>query len=152
MGCDIHMYGEAKNADGSYRRVEVGDALGDRTYGRFGFLAGVRNYSGVTPIAEPRGVPADVSPEVGEELGYGDLHSVSWLTLAELRAFNYQAMTEDRRYTKQTGPNSYDGGATCEPGQGESMTYREFLGEQFFAELARIEAAGVDRIVFGFDS
>ena len=31
-------------------------------------------------------------------------------------------------------------------------TYREFLGEAFFDDLARLVAAGADRVVFWFDN
>ena len=31
-------------------------------------------------------------------------------------------------------------------------TYRDFLGSSFFDELERLKAAGVERIVFGFDN
>lgn len=152
MGCDIHVFGETKNAEGSYSRVDVGDILYDRNYAVFGFLAGVRNYSDVEPISEPRGIPDDACPEVAEEVRMSADHSYSWLTLAELRAFDYDAMTEDRRVTRQIAPGFYDGRCTANAGEGKKMTYREFLGSHFFNELDRLDSIGVCRIVFGFDS
>jgi hypothetical protein len=67
-----------------------------RNYRLFGFLADVRNGSGfggidtgdaVKPIAMPRGVPDDASPEYKEIVDEWDSdgHSHSWLTLKELR-------------------------------------------------------------------
>lgn len=102
-----------------------------RSYGRFGFLADVRNYSDVDPITEPRGFPADASPEVRADYdGWGvDAHTPSWLTLEELSAYDYDQEIEDRRHTRQEGPNVFNGGATCAPGNGKRMSLREFLGE-----------------------
>ena len=114
----------------------------------YGFLAGVRNYSAIPPISEPRGLP-DASPFVdGDEYEnrLGD-HSFSWLSLDELTAFNYDAPLEDRRVTRNG-----DGGRTCDSGEGEMTTYRDFLGPSFFKDLEKLKAAGAERVVFGFDS
>lgn len=114
MGCDIHCYLEVKkyrhdddekqsgvwvNADtwkidpyavvyGEPHRVErINPVILYRLYDQFAILANVRNYGGITPISEPRGLPHDVSPDVRNESNhYGvDGHSHSWLTLAELQ-------------------------------------------------------------------
>lgn len=56
-----------------------------RNYRLFAVLAGVRNYDNATvPIAEARGLPADCSLQLREELDDSDLHSHSWLLLAEV--------------------------------------------------------------------
>lgn len=148
MGCDIHMQAERK-VDGKWQIVP-GNFFDWRGYNVFAFLAGVRNYSAITPIAAPRGLPDDaVMANDGDDLGD---HSFSWLSMDELLAFDYGACTEDRRVMVQTGPNSWNGGATAEPGGGKTTTYREYLMEGFFEELEKLKAAGADRIVFGFDS
>lgn len=154
MGCDIHSYAERKNAGGQWEVVPKLQPFNDRSYGTFGFLADVRNYSGLTPIAEQRGMPEDTSAEAAEayECWSSDAHSASWLTVAELAAFDYDAQCEDRRVTRQLAPNLYSGGRTCEPGEGKTQTYREFLGEWFFKDLQELQAAGAERIVFWFDS
>ena len=77
-----------------------------RNYDAFAILAGVCNGSGFAgiqtgqgfvPIAEPRGLPGDMSPEVSaladppedsNDVWLGD-HSHSWLTLAELEACDW---------------------------------------------------------------
>lgn len=159
MGCDIHIYTERKSADG-YERVndakfiEGPDPFDWRAYGMFGFLAGVRNYSEVTPIAEPRGVPVDMSAEAaGEyEVLAGYAHSASWLAVSELVAFDYDRLMEDRRVTVRRPSGVIDGGATAEPGGGQEMTYREFLGPDFFEDLKTLSEIGADRVVFWFDS
>lgn len=154
MGCDIHCYAEKRNEQGVYEPIECDEPFGDRSYGIFGFLANVRNYSGVTPIADPRGIPADVSDFVKEEHASWscDAHSASWLSTEELLAFDYDALTEDRRVTKRTSGGWLDGGCTAEPGEGKAMTYREFLGEWFFNDLEDLKKHGAERVVFWFDN
>lgn len=102
MGCDIHLYLEQKqtvrsvstwvNVDnyrpdpynpGEFIHVDCYDS---RNYDLFAILADVRNRQEVEPIAQPRGVPDDMSKEVrGEyERWEGDGHSHSHFTLKEL--------------------------------------------------------------------
>lgn len=153
MGCDIHIYAEKKYGD-EFVAIPNFEPFGDRSYGVFAFLACVRNYSGVEPIAEARGLPADASNDVRTEYQQweGNAHTPSWLLVSELASFDYDATIEDRRYTQQIGPNVYDGGATCEPGRGKIMTWREFLGGRFFSNLESLKALGADRVVFWFDN
>ena len=81
MGMDIHSYIET--FDGSAWQWNRGDLFDhgswpgfckswepfERSYGLFGFLAGMRNHD--VPLIHPcRGLPDDVSPEVRAELGY----------------------------------------------------------------------------------
>ena len=156
MGADIHAYAEVLDSDGTWVLSDWRDDL-HRDYGLFGFLADVRNYSHVPVISEPRGLPGDASGEVRteyDEWGMG-AHSTSWVTLAELLAFDYGQMFWDRRVTKQTGPNSWDGAALAEPGEGEIISLREFLPAQFFTmldELAQLGAPEDVRLVFYFDN
>lgn len=61
----------------------------DRCYSLFATLADVRNYSDITPICEPKGIPDDVCKVVKDayidwEL---DAHSASYYTLKELKDF-----------------------------------------------------------------
>lgn len=154
MGCDIHSHAERKNTAGKWEQIPGLSQFDSRCYGTFGFLAGVRNYSDLTPIAEQRGFPEDASAKVTDayEGWSGDAHSASWLMVAELAAFDYDATCEDRRVTRQLGPNLYSGGCTCEPGEGKAQTYREFLGKRFFDDLAKLQEAGAERVVFWFDN
>lgn len=157
MGCDIHTFAQRRNDGGGYETITSNFAEGPqpfywRSYGLFGFLAGVRNYSDVAPISEQRGLPADMNRCTDEYEELSDCHSCSWLSVEELAAFDYDQPMEDRRVTQQTGPNSWSGGCTAEPGGGQMTTYREFLGEPFFHDLAELRRIGAERIVFGFDS
>jgi hypothetical protein len=112
-----------------------------RSYGLFGFFANVRNYSLSPVISEPRGRPADLSGvDAGDDRINEDLWSASWLSLAELIAYDYSAEFEDRR----------SGGETLPQGKGQQTTLRAFLGEGYFEELDRLQALGAQRIVFGF--
>lgn len=152
MGCDIHSHAE-KQDSGRWVSLDV-EAFDARDYGFFGWLAGVRNYSGLAPLAACRGFPSDASRNAVKsyDAWSGDAHSASWVSVAELLAVDYDQTIEDRRTTKQLGPNFWTGGATCEPGEGKTQTLREFLGPGFFAVLKRLQDAEAGRVVFWFDN
>lgn len=152
MGCDIHSLAEGQ-ANGQWVKLDV-EAFEERSYRLFGWLAGIRNYSGVTPIAAGRGFPNDASTAAAEDYASwaGDAHSAGWVNLAELLAVDYEQLIEDRRVTKQIAPNFWTGGETCEPGEGKKQTLRGFLGHQYFVVLERLRKAGAERVVFWFDN
>ena len=138
MGCDIHIIYERQAADGTFWPVDMSGyrtgpylelPFSERSYSLFAFFAGVRNYSNIKPIAEIRGLPYESHDWKRDR----DLHSHSWLSIKELSQFDYDAMLVDERC-----------GDVVE-------SYREYLGENFFVELANCRAAGVDRILFCFD-
>jgi hypothetical protein len=147
MGCDIHSYAE-KRVNGKWELIPF-EPFDWRNYGMYGFLADVRNYSDVPPLAKPRGLPDDVSADVKAESDHWDCdgHSHSWLSVGELSAFDYDAAVEDRRITVGN-----DGGCTAKPGGGEMTTWRNFLDTGFFRDLERLKAEGAERIVFWFDN
>lgn len=150
MGCDIHSHAERKNPNGEWEIVSLIDPpFNWRSYGVFAFLAGVRNYSAVTPIAPPRGLPEDISNSVKADYDSwnSDAHTPSWLTVKELSDFDYDQRMEDRRCMRGN-----DGGCTCDPGEGILTTYREFFGDGFLLEIQRLGAVGAERIVFWFDN
>lgn len=76
-------------------RGRVSDPIYDgRSYSLFAVLAGIRSGSGfagtptgdpIPPISEPRGIPEDFASDRGDIGEYG----FSWLTLAELQAFDW---------------------------------------------------------------
>lgn len=147
MGCDIHCYAERRAGD-KYELITdpafdagYGDEMTSepfcwRSYGMFGFLADVRNYSEVMPIAEQRGWPIDASDGATAEYKdwSGDAHSPSWLTVEELRAFDYDRPFMDRRSGRQM------------------TTYRDFLGKAFFRDIEILNEIGADRVLFFFDN
>ena len=152
MGCDIHSHAETQEG-GRWVGLDV-EAFEGRDYGFFGWLANVRNYSDMTPIAAGRDFPADASAEAAKhyDAWSGDAHSASWVSVDELLAVDYDQPVEDRRTTKQLGPNFWTGGATCAPGEGKTQTLREFLGPGFFVALKRLQDAEAGRVVFWFDN
>ena len=98
-------------------------------------------------------MPEDASDGVRDEYGDGfDYHSASWQYVSELLEFDYDTPMEDRRVTRQMPSGILNGGCTCEPGEGEKMTFREFLGPAFFDDLEKLKAEGADRVVFWFDN
>lgn len=124
MGCDIHFRVE-KRVDGVWKHAEKmvpnkywepGDdepemeaekLYSGRNYSLFSILANVRNGRGFAgcdtgdgfkPIAMPRGLPPDVSQPVKDDSErWGcDGHSHTWLTLAEVLAFDWTQTTKQR--------------------------------------------------------
>jgi len=117
MGCDIHLHVERRDEEGKWvfedvreYPPEIAYASWDkdkrwprwyhgRNYACFAILANVRNgygFAGVPTgegykhMADPRGLPDDVSEAVQtESIEWGmDGHSHSWFTLAELQAYD----------------------------------------------------------------
>ena len=143
MGCDIHFYVEERR-NGVWVSADVwspceyekgrmtlkNELYGDRNYNLFAILANVRNGygfagvptgSGFVPIAEPKGLPDDVSPEVKAESDRwnGDGHSHTWLTVREILDYDWNQKTmlsgvvdaENWRRWKAYGkPTEYSGG------------------------------------------
>ena len=147
MGTDIHIVYEKRLPDGSYEQVkfpEERDAYGDRidapldyrSYGLFGFLANVRNYSSVPKFPRSHeGEPPDISENLKGcfEDGGDFYYSTHWANVSDLVLHNYDEIFIDKRHADQL------------------TMLRNFLGDQFFADLGRMVEAGVDRIVFAFD-
>jgi hypothetical protein len=114
MGCDIHAIVERK---GRYGWMHSGDPDIGRNYEVFAALAGVRNSYGITPVAEPKGMPGyggwrkhgdegwsiwgDDAPNYEYrdyfERWREDEHSASWLSLAEVKAFDTTQTIDDPR-------------------------------------------------------
>lgn len=176
MGTDIHAVAECYR-DGRWHLVEA-DIPRDRNYRAFAVLADVRNgysFAGigtgdpVTPIDEPRGLPDDLSPELRAALEQkrwllGD-HSISWVTLEELLAYDLDAPVTFRAYVPQeeaahlreTGePPRMTAAYSADPSW-VRIEWRQPLREQAWLISALIEALrplGTPsrvRLVFGFD-
>lgn len=89
MGCDIHCCWETYR-NGAWTSEDEWDEYGfprdeilsKRNYYLFGLLAGVRR-DNLEPISEPRGFPANMSPQGTTWASYVE-HTPSWLTLDEL--------------------------------------------------------------------
>ena len=92
MGCDCHFYCERKINDVWVQQFEPDvdsrwskNWFHSRNYMLFGLLAGVRNEE-IAPLAEPRGVPNDMSATLASEWATwsGDGHTPSYFMLSEL--------------------------------------------------------------------
>jgi hypothetical protein len=143
MGCDIHLYVE-KKINGVWEKQtgfvsnwydpgsdyfakdefkNCDSPYGGRNYSLFSFLADVRNYDGeIKPLAQPRGLPDDVSDVVKAESDDWDCdgHSHSYFTLRELidaslreSVVSFSGYVDLQSYAeyKQNGrPNCWSGG------------------------------------------
>lgn len=91
MGCDIHMHIEYLDGDGweHFCSPSIG-----RWYGLFALMAGVRNYDNITPVAEPRGLPADMDSWTRYKYKEfeSDAHTPSWLTTTEMQEVHHRAL------------------------------------------------------------
>lgn len=143
MGCDIH----SKTLIGT--EPTIVQFTNERSYGLFGLLAGVRNYSDIPPITQPRDTPDWVNKYLGD-------HSYCYLTLDELNAVDWQGQVCDKRGYAEIAPNVYSGAVTLE--EGVMRTRAEMAGYEFmlFLQLLNEEARGRERnditFFFGFDS
>lgn len=102
MGCDIHVHVEIK-IGGKWHHYSQPDV--DRNYTLFARMAGVRNGNMVDPIAEPRGLPEDVSytTRFVREYDGVDGHSDSWLSADEVVGLGEWM----REQAKQWGADHY---------------------------------------------
>lgn len=145
MGTNVHMFIEARSrTSGSWKLVSGGPRPLWQNYAEFAILADVRNEFGIVPVAPQRGLPADLSSALREvasneyseeredewerlreeyaaKYGAGhigeDCHS--WLTLAELLAYNWNQRAafegvvgpkEFAEFLAAGKPSSYSGG------------------------------------------
>jgi len=120
MGCDIHLFHEVRTPGGAWESADHWEPDEDdplrltvpydkalyrgRNYDLFAILADVRNGrgfagartgSGFQPISSPRGLPPDVDERirsVSDSWG-ADGHSHSFLTVAELLAYDWTQVT-----------------------------------------------------------
>ncbi len=169
MGTYIHLYVERKTGNDweAVKNSETGltvtweSAVWEdyehwigQNYDLFALLAGVRNFYDIKPIAEPRGLPEDVSATVSGEywqvvpdtsLGaamagvdrydkYANGYSSSWYTLQELLSFDWEgttftngAMVGSATYEtwKKTGKVDTSRGKCRGPSFPNSLTHEE---------------------------
>lgn len=174
MGCDIHIWVEIKKEDkwevntkevftisefdkGWHKKEKREVPFDWRSYGMYGFLADVRNYSMVPTIEGIDEIPEDASQEVLEsyEAWEMDAHSIKTVNSKTLTEFDYTQTFNDRRVTKQVGKNSWSGGVTGTEEEGTTYQFVQFLGELFMQnveELKELEKEGEVRLIFWFDN
>ncbi|WP_149023384.1 hypothetical protein [Listeria aquatica] len=119
MGADIHLFVEKKNQDNEWKAVLYEDGSYDglydvRNYSVFAILADVRNGYGFAggdigdafnPVSFPKGIPYNASEEFLKVRETWDIdgHSDSYLTLKELRDFNWDQKTMKRGFVDEEG-------------------------------------------------
>lgn len=83
MGCDLHLHTEVK-IDGLWIHYSAPNVK--RCYKLFALMAGVRNDRGIRPVAQPKGLPENISQvtRLDYELMGKDAHTPSWLSASEL--------------------------------------------------------------------
>ena len=151
MGTYIHAHVEVYRDNAWHERTMRPHVFDYQSYGLFGFLVDIRNFSCVPSLGKARGVPDDSSIYYDADNEY--LFSASFVSLKELLDFDYGRQFEDRRATGTVGPLHLNYGNSVEVGQGRQTTYREFLPPAYFEDLARLESLGNPehtRIVFWF--
>lgn len=117
MGCDIHLFAEKKNGNGQWESVDKWSNNPEygkydwyepefeikredrfytdgRNYNLFCALAGARMWEFLGDpimVSPPKGFPEDGSQQVRKEFEdmAGDAHTASWLTLKELKDFDW---------------------------------------------------------------
>ncbi len=187
MGTDISTIEEVRDANGLWQKAPANHAayaqfskdeyfpFGSRSYSVYGFLGNIRNSANSPYITECRGLPTDsvyLNSKSERDWCYGDVarateirddgnnYGYSWVTLAELLAFNYDQefenlRGEDIRRSPDGNVVSYRGNVELKPGQGEVMTLRKHLEYTYFFEhvkglLAFGEPENV-RVIFWFN-
>ncbi|MFB1064931.1 hypothetical protein [Natrinema sp. H-ect4] len=146
MGCDIHglievdwyatFPGEKEENDWRTAVDNLGYLVG-RSYDSFGCLFGVRNYVGMEPVAEGKGVPDSLSSRAEERVDDNRdwCHSFSYVTYEELQKVDWEeeGRRDDSRIRKYVdgdlvGKASIWGNLSTE--QAEQIREGENLKEQ----------------------
>ncbi len=152
MGCDIHTYALRVEPDKGvwlisrdvkiepYGWIQDTEFLGYRNYSMFAFLTSgeVRNYSklkgGLQPERDHDKVFALMPiKKFNQEFFSG--HTPCMLTIEQLTGFDYDQLMVDK-----------------EDNDGTVQTYREFLGQRFFADIEEMKRKGVTHFIFWFDN
>lgn len=198
MGCDIHVRIECRDGMGNWHKVPfhtqydvdcpskyspveensiLVDGLNRRNYNFFAVLANVRNETWsdrIPPIAEPRGLPSDLSGRGVDADGchmgsdydweFGD-HSLSYITLQELLDYSWDQIIINRGFVSdefvngwdgKTPPSSYAGWSNRGQQVEWQNTVKGMVGAHIFESiiptLRQLGDPEDVRLVFGFDN
>ncbi len=182
MGCDVHDFVELWDGGRwTWMRDEVFTDWRNgptcrplyRSYALFGLLAGVRDQD-VPVIHAPRGLPADLSPELREKFGFtfpqdcphgvgarcscvyehSGLFGHSWATGAELLAYDFsRTLACSACHDADCHRHSYH---WCEEEAAHRVTVADYIGEGWVGTLRQISGLAADpahvRLVYAFDN
>ena len=161
MGTYIAAVAQRKNSDGTFENIKK--IFDFQSYDVFAWLAGVMNLAMITPLSQPRGIPQDIldkakkrklesdyfsdssyePPLINRILDeYCPISSVSWYSVEELLAVDYEQIILNRRNNGYLEPLPID--------QAAPMKLKDFLDDCFMNELEALKQIKADRIVFGF--
>lgn len=133
MSTDINGIFEKKNSDGRWEEIPSGDFFDFESYLLFGWLADVRNYAALPPLA----TTTTDSPRYQNEEG----DYIYILESKQLLDFDYeQTVTNRRGWGNETFPE----------GTGDTDTYRNHFGTRWFERLELLKQSGAERLVFWF--
>jgi hypothetical protein len=163
--------------DGTYGAVPLTVRFGKhfydaRNYDLFAILADVRNGSGFAGcdtgdgfnvIAQPRGLPDDMSPELAEYARRRCDHTPSWLLVSEIMAFDWTQTTIKRgwvsgpQFEKWTrwnrshglGPTDYCGGVSGRDIRHISAEEMEWRVKDVVASVMGFSYAERDKVIAG---
>ena len=161
MGIDIYGYVEVKKGDAWEYVKEKWPYDGCRNYLAFYFIGHRHSgYGGFPRIAEPRGLPPDLSPKVkaASDEWQGEYFYPSWLTLDELLKYDYNQVVSRQRVITviENGEPYYLAPHTEEEGEWKDFTLYEELSQfpenfkYLQEEFGNVIPENV-RIVFWFD-
>lgn len=103
------IFAYSDGEENEHNKIYTMEPYGDRNYELFAILADVRNRYGIKPIDEPRGLPEDVSRYIkkrSDKWGV-DAHSHSWMNLADLDSYNWDATYTDSGFVDVRGYKSF---------------------------------------------
>lgn len=161
MGIDIHGYVEIKRGDAWECVKEEWPCDGWRNYLAFHFIGHRHSgYGGFPRIAEPRGLPPDLSPKVhaASEEWQDAYFYPSWLTLNELLNYDYDQVVSRQRVITviEDGEPYYYAPETEAEGEWKDFTLEEELSgfpenlKYLHEEFSTLSPENV-RFVFWFD-
>lgn len=158
MGTYISAVAQKKDPEGSFTTIKK--IFDFQSYDVFAWLAGVKNLAQVTPLSPPRGLPNDLKnkntnsadwfsrdsyeqPLINQILEEPcELSCISWFTVEELLAVDYDQIVLNRRNNGFTDPLPIN--------ESVPMKLRDFLGQAYMDDLQSLKEMNADRVLFAF--
>jgi hypothetical protein len=146
MGTDIHGYIEVKlNLDGVSEEhwqaaIDLFWLYDGQDTDAFGCFFGGRNYARFRPLAQGRGLPLDISPEIKRLTGNGNLeypdHGGTWIGWSDIKQIDWEEKAEYvdsriHRYRRnEQGELVYEGKSAGNREFAERVGYDQCLDDQ----------------------
>ena len=133
------------------RELPSNNVLGNTSKRMYAFLAGQRNKWKVPPIRHQNGFPSTTSAATNARAGaLGSWHTTGkcWVHVGDLLGFDYDQTFEDLSDPLEKGKFSEKKG--LKTGEGVLVSYRDFLGPQYFEALGNLRASGATHLLMMF--